>query len=713
MHPIVVFNLYPFQDNLHLPSANIVQTDQDNLPTHLLQRATLATLPPYGIAVTPTLERLLGLIDLLAPKNIEAKHKPPKAKAPTPLAQLLADATTKIAVEAYIFRHLDTFLGDITRMGLPITLDAEKKTLAKDVLLTFGKDPLLPYLSFKKTAEGIEYRLRLGNEDTAWNIREYDVLPLTNTDPAWVAVGHALFRVPGINGKMVNPFLKKDSVQIPLSQERTYFRKFIAKSVGRGRVEAEGFQVSQTSTLRQTRLEAVEHLLEKRWQLKPIFEYEGAEFYVGEKRDRVTTLGIPPDDSPAEISVHLVCRDKPSEQARIQTLLDLQLEPQGNTFDLPAAPSTPHEALQMLAEWLARHRNTLENNGFRVIAPEWEGKTLALCLGVLEVRSEAAGDWFEVRGHLEIGQYRFPFRALVPYLRRGERLFPLPDGTWFPIPEVWFTRYADLAQALQDGLGEAMRLPKALYTVLQAESSDHVDFPVIDPDQIEFEPPSGLQATLRPYQLRGIKWLVGHYREGFGACLADDMGLGKTLQTIALLLHAKAEGAGSAPGSGLQLDLFAPYRDTLQPLGALIILPASLVFNWEKEIKKFAPVLYTYAHLGPRRLKDARAMAAHDVVLTTYHTARQDLALLEKNEWRFIILDESQQIKNRESEVSKVVRSLQGRHKISLSGTPIENSLADLWTQMEFINPNILGSFPAFKTQFLDPIQKKVLKYDL
>jgi len=122
---------------------------------------------------------------------------------------------------------------------------------------------------------------------------------------------------------------------------------------------------------------------------------------------------------------------------------------------------------------------------------------------------------------------------------------------------------------------------------------------------------------------------------------------------------------------------------------------------------KFAPSLFVYVHTGPKRLKDIRALASHDVALTTYHTARQDLSLLEKIGWQFIVLDESQQIKNQASEVSKVVRSLNARHKISLSGTPIENSLADLWAQMEFINPDTLGTYKAFREQFQAPIEKQ------
>jgi non-specific serine/threonine protein kinase len=129
------------------------------------------------------------------------------------------------------------------------------------------------------------------------------------------------------------------------------------------------------------------------------------------------------------------------------------------------------------------------------------------------------------------------------------------------------------------------------------------------------------------------------------------------------------------------------------------------VFNWQREIARFAPSLFAYAHTGPKRLKDARALSGYDVVLTTYQTARQDMALLQKIAWEAVILDESQQIKNRDSEASKVVRALKSTYRLSLSGTPIENSLADLWTQMEFINPDTLGSFTAFREHFQIPIE--------
>ncbi|MCK6691821.1 MAG: SNF2-related protein, partial [Thermoanaerobaculia bacterium] len=727
MYCQIVFNLYPVTETLYLPSANVVQTDKSGQLTHLVQKATPSTIGAYGIEMTPVLKQLFDRVEALSPKNIELRFKPSKARAATPLAQLLAQAETKNTVENYIHRELDFFLADLVRHRLPLTLDAERRSLAKDVQLQAAKEELVPHLSFRKTEAGIEYRFQLGTETEKWNIREYDAIPLTNTSPAWVVAKYMLFRVPGINGNMLRPFRKKDTIHIPPDKVRVYFRQFIAKSAGRTQIEAEGFAVETADRLLTVRLEATENVLENSWLLKPVFVYDGAEFYYGERRDRVTGLDIPGDES-REITVHLVCRNPEAEKERLDFLRNLALVAENRLLRLTDGVTLPH-----LLDWFTRHREMLENAGFSIAAPQLNGKTIALLPAGITVRSETAGDWFDLEGQVQIGPHTFPFRTFVPYLRRRDNLFPLPGDTCFLIPDEWFARYADLAQAAEENGRHGLRLKKSLFTILQqagitSQDDNTGSFPVIDPEQIDYQPSESLKATLRPYQLYGVKWLVGHYRHGFGACLADDMGLGKTLQTIALLLYVKdrqettaglfnptpdspAFGTGqvSPKGdevAGPQLSLFHTYEAEIRPLKALIILPASLVFNWQRELAQFSPSLFIYAHTGSKRLKDARALAGHDVVLTTYHTARQDLDLLGKIEWQVIVLDESQQIKNRESEVSKVVRALKGRYKISLSGTPIENSLADLWTQMEFINPDTLGSFQSFREQFLLPIEK-------
>jgi superfamily II DNA or RNA helicase len=714
----VVFDLYPFDEKIWLPTAWLVQPDANGQPAHIVQKATPETLRPFGMTVTDSLKKLFGLIEILTPKNIEQKHKPPKIKSVVILQQLLADPQTKGVVNGYINRHLDAFLSEVVAEKHLLTLHSEKKIVVRDVLLTPMTETLQPYLFFKKTAEkGIEYRLELGTETESFKISERQVVPFTNTDPAWIAAGYALFRVAGMNGQMVIPFQKKDTVVIPPGSEADYFRKFIAKAVRRSRVEADGFRVEQTQTLQRTVLKMVENVLEQRWLLKMSFEYPGVQFQHGEKRDRVTSIDVPNAGEDGEITVQMVVRNQEQERQKVEALLQAGFVWHGNLLTIPASDNAIQDtlinSLGDLLAFLSERKTALEAAGFTIIAPETEDRTLTFLPGLLDVNTRASGDWFDVDGTLRIGQYQFSFRALAQNLRKNDRFFRLPDGTFFLIPQEWFSRYAELALAAQDGTGDVLRLPKALYPLLQGanlQNDNHVALPMVDPDAIEYTPGPELKASLRPYQLRGVRWLIGHYQNGLGACLADDMGLGKTLQTIALLLYIKGqtgtEVKDPAVGSSLQLDLFQTYQEAVRPLKALIILPASLVFNWRRELEKFAPSLYVFEQTGPRRLKDARALAAHDVVLTTYHTARQDLPLLQKAKWQVIILDESQQIKNRESEVSKVVLSLEAPHKISLSGTPIENSLSDLWTQMEFINPSTLGAFRTFKEQFIVPIER-------
>lgn len=730
-----VFNLYPFNESLYLPAAWIVHTGRDGDLTYPAQRATPATCAPYDMEITPPIQQLLKLIDTLAPKAIEAHFKPPKAKTPTPLAEMLQiKHPAKSTVEGYIHRHLSTFLSVIVQHGFYLALEVAPKTIVKDILIHTRTEPLVPHLAFHKTDTGIEYRFQLGTETEKWPVSRHEVIALTNTDPAWLLVDYALFKVPGINGYMINPFRKKDLILIPPEQVKVYFKKFIARNAGRNHIEAEGFEVHSATRLLRVRLNPLEDILHQLWVLKPIFEYENAVFDWGEKRDNITTVEF--EDATDSVMVKKVVRDIATEQQHIAKLQELGLAGDGRRF-LPPNEVKGNAGLYWWIEWLSRHQKTLEKTGFAITLPEVEGKTIALLPGSIELRSAVNGDWFDVHGTVMAGDHQFAFKALTPYLREGNPCYPLPDGTYFLIPEEWFTRYADLAKALRD-TPDGGKLPKALFTLLHETGDDTLteddNFPIIDPDTVDYAPDDDLKAQLRPYQLYGVKWLIGHYQHGFGACLADSMGLGKTLQTIAVLLYARKQQPEIPPPPpvmaavtpalpGIQLDLFGPpaadsgigppASPATQPWSvpmrqpALVILPASLVFNWQQELARFAPSLFVRVHTGAQRDKDHRAIAMHDVVLTTYHTARQDLDLLSKITWDMIVLDESQQIKNRESEISKVVRSLESAHKISLSGTPIENSLADLWTQMEFINPSILGSYTSFREQFQLPIERQ------
>jgi superfamily II DNA or RNA helicase len=212
-------------------------------------------------------------------------------------------------------------------------------------------------------------------------------------------------------------------------------------------------------------------------------------------------------------------------------------------------------------------------------------------------------------------------------------------------------------------------------------------------DQSRLEPvddPPGLQARLREYQKRGVAWLAFLESLGLCGCLADDMGLGKTIQIIARLLHEQAE-------------------DDRQP-PTLLIAPTSVLGNWRKEIERFAPQLRTLIHHGSDRCKDAGAFAEavldKDVVIVSYHLVLRDAALLSSLPWHRIVLDEAQNIKNPEAKQTKAILKLDGRFRLALTGTPVENRLLDLWSIFHFLNPGYLGRQAGFRKNYETPIQR-------
>lgn len=196
--------------------------------------------------------------------------------------------------------------------------------------------------------------------------------------------------------------------------------------------------------------------------------------------------------------------------------------------------------------------------------------------------------------------------------------------------------------------------------------------------------PKSINATLRPYQHRGYEWLYRNSKLGFGSIIADDMGLGKTLQVITLLQRLKDDGE-------------------LQGKHILIIVPTTLIANWQSELKRFAPDLSVQVyHGGGRDLKKFDS----DILITTYGVARSDAAKLKKTAWQTVVIDEAQNIKNAYTEQSKAVRSIPADNYVAMSGTPIENRLSEFWTIMDFTNHGILGSESAFQKEFATPIQK-------
>ena len=198
--------------------------------------------------------------------------------------------------------------------------------------------------------------------------------------------------------------------------------------------------------------------------------------------------------------------------------------------------------------------------------------------------------------------------------------------------------------------------------------------------------PAGLMAELRPYQLQGLRWLQFLRTHGLGGILADDMGLGKTLQTLAHILTEKNAG---------RLDL-----------PVLIMAPVSLMGNWRREASRFTPGLSVLVLHGSQRHQAASGMARHDIVIAPYSLLQRDRERWQAQAWHLVVLDEAQNIKNANSHAAKIVSELNTRHRLCLSGTPMENHLGELWSLFYFLMPGFLGSQARFRALYRTPIEK-------
>jgi superfamily II DNA or RNA helicase len=346
---------------------------------------------------------------------------------------------------------------------------------------------------------------------------------------------------------------------------------------------------------------------------------------------------------------------------------------------------TGDRVLQIRSHLLPRLVRQLLDEGWHV---EASGKVYRRP-GTVSLTVKSGIDWFELHGHADYDGHGASLPVLLAALDRGEAFVTLDDGTIGLLPEDWLRRHATIAR-LGSASGDHLRFKTSQTALLDAliaaqpEASWDDAFAHARGQLHAFEgiqpidPPAAFVGTLRGYQREGLGWLEFLQRFGFGGCLADDMGLGKTVMVLALLSARHAARA----------------RDDWAP--SLVVAPRSVVFNWRQEAARFTPDLRVLEYVGTGRTALRAAFADHDVILTTYGTLRRDAAELSTAQFDYIVLDEAQAIKNASSVSAKTTRILNARHRLALSGTPIENHLGELWSLFEFLNPGLLNTASAF-----------------
>ncbi|MDQ0064930.1 DEAD/DEAH box helicase [Chryseobacterium lathyri] len=306
-------------------------------------------------------------------------------------------------------------------------------------------------------------------------------------------------------------------------------------------------------------------------------------------------------------------------------------------------------------------------------------------------------DWFNAKLKVSFGQKDAALKQLHRAIRNRSKFVQLDDGTLGVLPEEWINKMNEFFR-IGEIDAEDLKIPKINFTevsnlfekdILSNEVQEELSSYSLQFSSVKDIPrisiPSGLNAVLRDYQHDGLNWL--NFLDGFnfGGCLADDMGLGKTLQVIAFILS---------------------QREKRGHVTNLVVVPTSLLFNWQEEINRFAPSIKVMTHYGADRLKTTEHFSEYEMVLTSYGMLLSDIRFLRNFRFNCVFLDESQTIKNPNSERYKAARLLNSRNRIVLTGTPIENNTFDLYSQLSFACPGLLGSKQYFKDIYAVPIDK-------
>lgn len=596
----------------------------------------------------------------------------------------------------------------------------ESNLYGTDEIKTF-ENPAEVIFNFHKTDTEIHYHISISQNGKEIQLNEKNGKLLSN-EPCWLLMDNKLFSFKEIDGKKLLPFFNKTHISIDKKFEKKYFEGFILNSIKKFKVNYSGFDIIQLKPVKETIL-TVEKDLKGDPVFIPKFSYNEKTY----RPDDINLVYTKLEIENGNYCYYQIFRDKKWEKEQTEKIKELGLILNENGhFIVPVSKNNDKDnRLAITINWLNENEWKLKNDGF-IIKQDFYKKNYFTEKISLDLQIGQKKDWFDIYGYAVFGDIRIPFIKLKNHILNGKREFILPNGEIAILPAEWFSRYTNLFKfGKTDIMG--IKLDKFHCHLLDDENiTDNSGFLSRYKELLntgfakDISIPEQFQSELRPYQKKGYSWLHHIKTLGFGACLADDMGLGKTIQTLALLLKVKSENINTIHETGNdgfkksvhQLSLFdnsihKTNEIVEQSSPSLIVVPVSLIHNWQKETIKFAPSLKIYLYINHNRTKETDTFNDYDIIITTYGIVRNDIEILENIDFHYIILDESQIIKNPLSKIYKAVLRLQSQHKLVLTGTPIENSLTDLWAQMNFLNYGLLGDLRFFKEEFQKPIENQ------
>lgn len=349
-------------------------------------------------------------------------------------------------------------------------------------------------------------------------------------------------------------------------------------------------------------------------------------------------------------------------------------------------------------DFLTRNIPTLTEAGFEIFGDRESLGKVNPHTPTIHLNIASGINWFDLDAVVQYGDQEVNLLEVRKALKKGNLYIKLADGSIGQIPVVWLERYKhlfSLADLTESGLRINQIQLSLVDELLEDSETQDVSTDFLEKrerlknlNNISSQPvPQEFTGELRPYQKAGLDWLYFLSEYGFGGILADDMGLGKTIQVLAFLQSKKERGQfGKA---------------------ALLVVPKSLLTNWQRESARFTPNLRCLEYMGNFRNKDIQTFNNYDIILTTYGTMLRDIEIFREYTFSYAILDESQAIKNPLAQSSKAARLINAEHRLVMTGTPVENNTFELWSQFAFANPGLLGNMDFFKQEFANPIESR------
>lgn len=646
-------------------------------------------LPESNTKYTASYEKkIVSLIAKYDEKQLFTKFAKKKKDAQKDFLEKVKEDYFSEEIRPYIEKYIYDCFKLIKEHNIPLYVREGEANLYAEDLVTYPNDSPQVTFNFNKTTTGLEYGLDVVVNAKPISLIDKSFIVLSNT-PGLIIIEKTLYYLQTIDSKKLLPFFNKKQILIPQKFEQQYFDTFVLNCIKNYTVTNTGFEILDihekpalsASVVRDIQNNAAIEfgITYRKWKFNDFaFQKPYSVEYTNVK------------NIPKYIRVH---RDFEFEIAFVDILTQENLVSDGNLWKVKGYNS---DGYYDILQWIREHKHIVDLYKIEVF-DESDKKIKNLQAHIdISVSSDSI-DWFDVHAVVSFGEYKIPFKRLRRNILHEDPVVILPDNQIGIIPTEWFARFKDLFLFSSKNVDpEIFTLKTIHYKTIQRLPIDFSDalktrFLNIDTNGVrDNEVPTEIQATLRPYQVEGYRWLCYLDANNFGGCLADDMGLGKTLQTITLLQR-----------------IINVQKELNQKPTNLVVAPASIVHNWYNELKKFAPGIKIFKYEGNDRNKELGYFKKYHVVITTYGLLRNDIESFEKFPFYYTILDESQMIKNPDSKIYSAVLRMQSQRKLVLTGTPIENSLVDLWAQLNFVNRDMLGSLAFFKEHFIKGTEKQ------